>query len=265
MNEQKIIELFGYPSWSIPAEQQNGLMTVAVVLAIVAMLYAAWFSYRERSLYPVFLFIGAGAGVIYEPLGDVLTKVAYAPLEQVSLFTSFGRPTPLWMVPNYFFFFSVPVILLLQFVVRKDTSPKKWWLTYFGIVAFVTLFEQPGISNASWRYYDTHGAFSINTYPIWVGFVNAQSLYAIASGVYLLRHSVISERHSFLFVFLVPILFVGSHVSVAMPISSASFTTQNLVIVNAAAFLTILMACLSVWVGYKLVSICGHEKQGSYK
>lgn len=255
MNEQKILELFGYPSWSIPAEQQDGLLLVASILFVAAILYAAWFSYRERSLYPVFLFIGAGFGLIYEPLGDVLTKVAYAPLEQVSFFTSFGRPIPLWMVPNYFFFFSLPVILLLQFIVREDTSPRKWWLSYFGIVVFVTLFEQPGIANESWRYYGTHEAIAINTYPIWVGFVNAQSLFVIASGVYFLRRNVLAEKQSFLFVFLVPILFVGSHVAVSMPISSASFTTQNLVIVNAAALLTIFMACLSVWVSYRLVTL----------
>jgi hypothetical protein len=260
MDKHTILELFGYPSWSVPAAQQQSLLTVACVLAAFSLGYAIWFSWRERSAFPIFLFIGAGFSLIYEPMGDMLTKVAYPPVDQVSLFTSFGRPIPLWMLPNYVFFFCVPVLLLLQFVVRPGVTTRKWWLTYFGLVIFVTVFEQPGIANDSWRYYGTHEAWSINSYPFWVGFVNAQSLFAIAAGVHLLRHFVLPKGASVLLVFLVPILFVGSHVAVSMPVTSATFSTQNLVIINAAALLTVMMACLTVWIGYKLVSTHGTER-----
>jgi hypothetical protein len=254
MDQQKILDLFGYPSWSIPMEQQQSLLTVACVLALISLIYASWFAHRERSLFPIFVFIGAGFSVVYEPMGDLLTKVAYPPLDQISLFTSFGRPTPLWMLPNYVFFFCTPVLLLLQFVVRPGVTPLRWWLAYFGVVLFVTVFEQPGIANESWRYYGTHEAMSINSYPFWVGFVNAQSLFIIAAGVHLLRHFVLPKGGTFLLVLLVPILFVGSHVGVSMPVTSATFTTQNLLIVNAAAVLTAFMACLTVWISFKLVS-----------
>ena len=83
------------------------------------------------------------------------------------------------MLTNFFFFFSLPALLLEQYVVRPGTGPVKWWLTYAGIVLIGALFEQPGINADGWRYYGVQ-AFSVNTYPVWVVFANAAALFAIA-------------------------------------------------------------------------------------
>ena len=256
---------FNFPQWSVPVAQQQGLMRVAIVLAMASLLYALWLARRERDPYPLFVFLGAGFAVLYEPLGDVLTKVAYPPLDQISLMTSFGRPIPLWLAPNYLFFFCVPVLLLMQFVVRRDTSPRRWWLTYLGLVLFVGLFEQPGINAGSWRYYASNQAFSINTYPVWVAFVNAQSLFIIAVGVHLLRRTVIDARRSFMLIVLHPTLLVGSHVGASLAVVSALYTTENLVIINAAAVLSIATCVLNVWLGLKLVRESDHEHRIVYE
>lgn len=246
-------EMFGYPLWAVPAEQQNGLLLVASVLALVSLSYALWFSRREKSLYPIFVFLGAGCSVLYEPLGDLLTKVAYPPIEQQSLMTSFGRPIPLWMLPNYFFFFCTPILLLLQFVVRAQVSRATWWATYAGLVLFVALFEQPGIAAQSWKYYAENQAFSVNTYPVWVAFVNAQSLLLMAAGVCLLRR-VIAPRASVVVVFVVPMLLVASHVGVSLPIVSALYSTDNRLLTNAAALATIGMCLFNVWLAHRVVA-----------
>lgn len=244
---------FDYPEWSVAESQQLVLLWTACALAVLSLCYAAWFARRERDSYPLFILLGAACSVIYEPLGDILTKVVYPPLNQLSLMTSFGRPLPLWMLPNYAFFFCVPVLLLLQFVVRPDVTPRKWWIAYAGVVLAVALFEQPGINSDFWRYYAPNQAFSINSYPVWVGFANAQSLFIIAAGVALLRRSVLTPRLSFLLVLIVPMLFVGSHVGATMPVSWALYTTNDRLVVNTAAVLAMAMCVLSVWIALQLV------------
>lgn len=245
--------VFDYPLWAVPADQQHILLVIACVLAGLSFLYAVWMAVRCRDLFPIAIFLGAGLSVIYEPLGDILTKVAYPPLEQVSLMTSFGRPTPLWMLPNYFFFFCTPVLLLLQFVIRQDMTMRKYWIAYAIMAVFVAAFEQPGINGDLWRYYASNSAFSVNSYPVWVAFANSASLFVIATGVFLLRRSVIPPRLSFLFILLVPILFVGSHVGPTIPVAWAVYTTENPLVVNAAAVLAIGMCLLTVWIAGQLV------------
>jgi len=245
---------FAYPQWAISASQQAGLLKVAGVLAVLSALYAVWFARRERDPYPLFVFIGAGVSVLYEPLGDILTKVAYPPLNQLTLMTALGRPIPLWMLPNYLFFFCVPVLLLLQFVVKPGVSKLRWFLTYAGVTLFVAAFEQPGINSDAWRYYSETQAYSINTYPFWVAFANSQTLYMIAVGVALLRRNGISRQLSFLYIVLVPMLLVGAHVAPNIFVTAAIYSTRNPLIINAAAALSVACCILNVTIGYHLVS-----------
>ena len=243
MIDQSILSMFNFPRWGISSQQQSTLLHVAIALSVLSAAYALWLARRERDGYPVFVFLGAGLAVLYEPLGDILSKVAYPPLDQISLMISFGRPIPLWMLPNYFFFFCVPVLLLLQFVVRRGVSARRWFLTYCSLTLLVALFEQPGINADAWRYYGAHRAFAINSYPVWVAFVNAETLMMLAVGIHLLRRTIISARTSFLFVILVPILLVGSHVGPAIFVASAMYSGTSQAIINAAALLTI-SSCL---------------------
>jgi len=247
------MEIFAFPAWSIPVEQQMGLFKVTVVLAIIAAAYAVWRTAKTRHPYPIFVFLGAGFSILYEPLGDILTKVAYAPVDQVSIMTAFGRPTPLWMLPNYLFFFSLPALLLEQFVVRPDTTARKYWLTFVGVALFVAVFEQPGINGDIWRYYGTQ-AFSINTYPVWVAFANAASLFVIAATVALLRRTIITPRLAFLFVPIVPIVFIGTHVGGTLPIGAALYSTENQMVLDIAALLAMAICSMVVWLAYRLLT-----------
>lgn len=238
--------VFNYPSWSTPVDQQRSMLVVSSVLMAVALLYALWMARRERSLWPLFVFLGAGCSVFYEPLGDILTKVAYPPQDEMRLLVAFDRVLPLWMGPNYFFFFSIPVLLLLRYVVKPGVSPQRWWISYIALVVFVTAFEQPGIKSDAWRYYGENQALSWNTYPLWVGFVNAQSLFLMASGIHGFRRLFPRQWQSVLLILLMPTLLVASHVGISWPVASALYSTDNSLIVNLAALLTIAMCSISV-------------------
>lgn len=251
---QGTMDIFAFPAWSIPVEQQMGLFKVTVVLAVIAAIYALWRTMRVRHPYPLFVFLGAGFSILYEPLGDILTKVAYAPVDQVSIMTAFGRPTPLWMLPNYLFFFSLPALLLEQFVVKPGTTPRKYWLTFIGVALFVAVFEQPGINGDIWRYYGTQ-AFSINSYPVWVAFANAASLFVIAAAVAMLRRTIITPGLALLFVPIVPIVFIGTHVGGTLPIGAALYSTSNQMILDLAALLSMAICTMIVWLAYRLLAL----------
>lgn len=237
---------FDYPSWSTPLDQQRSMLTVACVLMAVAFVYALWMARKERSVWPVFVFLGAGCSIFYEPLGDILTMVAYPPQDEMRLFEAFGRVLPLWMGPNYFFFFSVPVLLLLRYVVKDGVSPQRWWTSYIAVVVFVTLFEQPGIKADAWRYYADNQAFSWNTYPLWVGFVNAMALFSMAAGVRGFRRLFPQEWQSALLILVMPTLLFGSHAGISWPVTSALYSTPDKTIVNLAALLTIIMCLVAI-------------------
>lgn len=235
-----------HPQWSTDPAQQFSLLMVASVLCLLCLAVAGWRAWTEKHPWPLFVFLGAGCALIYEPLGDVLSKVAYPSLDP-SVFTVFGRTIPVWMVPNYFFFMGLPVLLLLRYVVRPGVSAQRWWGTYAGLVLAVGLFEQPGIAASAWKYFDPIQAFSVNTYPIWVAFANAQALFVMSFGVRAFRSVAPGKTASAALVLIVPGLLAASHAGVSLPVSSAMYGTTNLAIINIAALVTIGACILAMW------------------
>lgn len=238
-----------HPQWSTDPAQQHQLLVVALILFALCFVVALLRARAERHPWPLFVFLGAGCALLYEPLGDVLSKVAYPPLDP-SVLTVFGRAIPLWMVPNYFFFMGLPTLLLLKYLVKPGMSAKSWWTTYAVLVVAVGLFEQPGIAASSWKYFDPVQAFSVNTYPIWVAFANAQALFVMACGVRAYRAVAPGKAASAGLILVVPSLLAASHAAVSLPVSSAMYGTRNLTIINLAALTTIGACLLAVWFCY---------------
>jgi hypothetical protein len=246
MNEQ-------FPLWAVPADKQHGLLVVASVLAVLSFAYAAYIARQERDPYPIFVFVGAGFAVLLEPVGDIFTQVVYPQLEQFSLFSAWGRQIPVWMAPNYLFFFCVPVLVILRKLARPAVSSRAWWLSYFGLAAAVMLFEMPGIAAASWKYYGTNGPVSFNSYPLWVAFNNAQSLFSAAVGVHVLRSIGFRGARSVFLVGFVPLVIAGAHIAASLPVATATHSNASLALVNIAAIVTIGLNILLVWAGLILV------------
>jgi hypothetical protein len=240
-----------FPLWSVPAEQQRELLIVASVLCVISLAYALYLARRERDPYPLFVFIGAAFAILLEPVGDIFTQVVYPHIDQVSLFTAWGRKLPLWMGPNYAFFFCVPVLLVMHYVLKPGLTVRKWWITYFLIVVGVTAFEQPGIAASSWKYYGQNGPLAINSYPVWVGFNNAQCLLSTAVAIHLFRQIGIRGKQSVLLIFLVPLVIAATHIAASLPVATATRSSENRMLIEAAALLTIFLNCLMVWVGWK--------------
>ncbi|HKT73850.1 MAG TPA: hypothetical protein VJQ47_13245 [Steroidobacteraceae bacterium] len=247
---------FEYPYWSTPLAQQTSLVHIAVVLAILSLTAAIWLSYRDRSLWRLYVFIGSGLCVLYEPLGDVLTAVAYPPGDgEMRLFATYGRTIPLWMLPNYFFFISAPLFLITRYLIVRFVSARTWILTFLGIALFMALFEQPGIKSDAWRYYASNGPFAWNTYPVWVAFANAQSALVVATAVYLLRQFILRGWLQIGIIFLLPMIFAASHVSVSLIESAAQYSNAPPLAVNAAAVIAIAASFSNGMICWKVLQL----------
>jgi hypothetical protein len=242
-----------FPLWSVPASQQSGLLVVAAVLAACSLIYALRRSFCERDLYPLYVFLGAGCAVLLEPIGDIFTQVVYPQVDQISAFSAWGREIPLWMIPNYLFFFCIPVLLLMRFLIRPGMRSRTWWLTYFSLAAFVAVFEMPGINARSWKYYGDPQLLNVNTYPVWVGFNNAQCLVSTAVAVYLLRRTIIHGTRSILLIALVPLIIAATHIAPSLPVATATHSTASSLWMNVAAVVTIALNVMMVWVGLMLI------------
>jgi len=249
-----------FPIWEISAEQQRGLLIVACVLAVLSLAYASYAARKERDPFPLFVFLGAGFAVLLEPVGDIFTQVVYPQLHQVTLFSAWGRLMPIWMGPNYLFFFCVPVLWILRNLAIAEVSTRKWWLSYFVLVVAVAAFEMPGIAALSWKYYGEIRPLTINSYPLWVGFNNAQCLFSTAVGVRLLRSVGVRGRLSVSMVALVPLIIAGTHIAPSVPIATATHSGDGSAIVQGAAAVTIALNILMVWVGLRVVRATGHMR-----
>jgi hypothetical protein len=226
---------------------------VATILAVLSAIYAIHVAQREADAYPLFIFLGAGLAIALEPVGDIFTQVVYPHLEQVSLFSAWGRSMPLWMLPNYLFFFCAPVLWLMRNTIRRDVSATKWWGTYVTLTVLVAAFEMPGINASSWKYYGVVRPWTINTYPIWVAFNNAQCLLSTATAVHLLRRAGVGGTRAYWYIALVPLVIAGSHIAPSLPVATATHSGAGITVVNAAALLTIALNIFLVRVGLLLV------------
>jgi len=160
---------------------------------------------------------------------------------------------PLWLIPNYLFLFSMPVLLMIRYLVRPDVSSRAWWVTYLLLALFVGAMELPGIHASSWRYYADPGLLNFQTYPLWVAFNNAECLLSTAVFIYLLHNTVIGKSRAALFFILTPIIVCASHIAPSIPIATAAHSGADPALLNLAAAMTVGLDFFLVWLGLVLI------------
>jgi hypothetical protein len=141
---------------------------VAVFVLVVVVLFA-WF--RTRSLiYPVVVISGAIAA-LNEPIADVLGLVWHRGPGQWNVFTTFGRPIPLWAVFAYPLYFGGGTCLVLL-VLRHGVTRRGLWTGFLGVCAIDVLLEIPILHSNLYVYYG-YQPFKVFGLPlIWL-FINA--------------------------------------------------------------------------------------------
>jgi hypothetical protein len=229
----------------MPQTTQTVLIVAMAVMACVSIGYALFESRRRRDLVLVFLVVGCGLAVFYEPLGDALVRVFYTERGQHTWITSFGRHIPMFIGLLYFWYMPVGAYALLRS--RRVTS-RAWWLGWAGFLTFAIVFEMAvlSIGGTAWIYHGTQ-AFKVAHVPVLTPFTYISFVVAIGAGVTLMARRL-PRSQQWLIVPAVPMLMLAGHAATSLPLAVAlASNTHSTFVVGLGA---IGSACFAVGLSY---------------
>lgn len=236
------------PLLAIPPEWDIALNIVMGVLILASLYYAMRMVKKEGRLNPLYLLIGGGFGVFFEPAGDLMAHVTFH-AEQINAVGSYGFHVPLWMVGAYIISTGVPIIWLLD-MVRSGMTMKKWMMTFLLCIPAAIVFELPLIFMGAIEYYGPQ-PFSIFGYPVWMAFANTAGLFFVPTAIFyfLTEKGVIDKSNAFLLIPLTPMIVAGSHVAGAFPHGyGMNSGNPDLLMINVFSLLAIAGCTFLTWI-----------------
>lgn len=240
----------------MPALPQSALIALNSAIALLALWFLGAEVRRRRDWIPVYVLLGAGPAVFYEPLGDMLVSVLYPIRGQIGWIDTFGRQIPLFIGVLYFWYMSVPAVFFLR-AVERGLNTRKLWLMYWAVFGFALGYELVGVNLGAWIYYGPQ-AFVLFGVPVWAPFTYTGFVVAQCVGVQLIVSTFRSDRH-WLIVAAVPLLLAGGHCALALPAASAMWSTDNGIWIWSGAALTIALSIALVWAAGLIYCGDAHE------
>jgi hypothetical protein len=247
------------PTWGLSYTELYLALGFAAVFALAAIAYLGMAAVRERSPLPLFMLVGAGLCVFYEPFNNVLGLFTYPEQpHQAPWVTILGRAMPLYIGLVFVFYFSLPVYLLVRAMERGMTS-RQWWTVYLGTAAGAALFEWTPLHRRWFTYYGSAQPLQFGGFPpAWWWFVDALSVFGVAVMIVLLRrHGVLTDRTAVLVVPLIPVTLFAVHGSAAMPAFAAMSSTTNIAVTTVCSLGSIGLALLSIHIYQAVVGTTG--------
>jgi len=237
----------------MPAAAQVGLTIATGCIAVAVFAYAVVDSRRRRDLIPVYLVLGSGLAVFYEPLGDLLAKVYYPERGQWTWITTFGHGIPMFIGLLYFWYMSLGALWLLRKSAVGVTA-KQWWTAWGGYLVFAIALEMvaakglSSVTGAPWIYYG-HQAFMIANVPFFTPFTYGPSIdTGVALGMLLVMR-FLPRRQYWLLLPLVPMTMLAGHLMTAWPSVVTMQSTDNTLLHHLGALGTGAFAVLLSYLG----------------
>jgi hypothetical protein len=219
-------------------------------LALLTFIHAARESRRRNDLLPIFLVIGAGLSVFYEPLGDHLVHVYYPEKNQLTWITNYGLDIPVFIGLLYFWYMPFAAFVMLR-KRRTGFTVERFWTEWTAKTVFFVGFEIVvlALCGTTWIYYDPQ-PFKVANVPLLTPVTYAA--FALAIGVVAcMIERFVPKRLYWVAVPLVPATMMTSHVLASMPLSSTLWTTTNTTVLTAGAvmsgILSVGFAALVCW------------------
>jgi hypothetical protein len=233
----------------MPPTTQSVLIVAMAVLAVLSIGYAIRESQRRGDLVLVFLVIGAGLAVFYEPVGDALVRVFYTERGQTTWIHAFGRDIPAFIGLLYFWYMPVGAYVLLR-TAERGISAKVWWTRWGGFLSFAIVFEMLVLSagGTTWIYHGTQ-AFKVLHVPVLTPFTYVSFVVTIGVGVAAMARFLPRSRQ-WLIVPAVPMLMVAGHAATSLPLAVALHSgTHSSSLVALGAIGSACFAVVVSWVG----------------
>lgn len=247
--------MLGDPTVPVRALMPQGTQTVLIVamtaMALLSIGYAIRESRRRRDLVAVFLVIGCGLAVFYEPLGDALVRVYYTEVGQETWIHAFGRDIPAFIGILYLWYMPAGAYVLMR-LCERGVGARLWWTRWAGFLAFAIVFEMLilTIGGTPWIYHGTQ-AFVVAGVPVLTPFTYVSFDVTIGVGVAALAR-FLPRRHQWLIVPAVPMLMVAGHAMTSLPLAVvlATGTTSTTAVaagaIGSAVFAVVLSYAASL-------------------
>ena len=121
-------------------DAQIGLCIAWGVCALGSALFCINHSLRNKSWLAVNILIGSGFAMFAESLIIQDMHCWYPAINQISVYTSFGHPVPLFACFAYLFYFA-PGILVMMKKYEQGITQRQFWTFWLGCVVFTVFYE----------------------------------------------------------------------------------------------------------------------------
>ena len=237
----------------MPGGAQTVLTIATGLIAVAVLYYAITLSRRRGDLLAVYIFIGSGLAVFYEPLGDMLAQVYYPERGQWTWITAFGHGIPVFIGLLYFWYMSLGALWLLG-KSRTGVSAKQWWTSWTGYLLFAVVLEMAAAkglasdTGAPWVYYGDQ-PFMILDVPFFTPWTYGPSIdTAVAVGA-ITAARLLPRGRQWLVLPMVPLFMLAGHLMSAFPSVLALHSTDNVVLSHLGALGTAAAALLISYLG----------------
>jgi hypothetical protein len=201
------------------------MQTVATVVlwgGTLALLgYAVLLARKERSALPVLIVVAVATGSIIEPIYDITYHLYWLGADanghgpQWTLFTAFGLPQPVWVMPAYVVVFALPAVLLYRGFARGVSMRRVF--SWAALLAFTTaLFETIANNVHLYTYYDA-APTRLLKYPLWIAFMEAAQITGYALLCAILAKRATSPWHCLALFVVFPANFVFETIGAGFP------------------------------------------------
>jgi hypothetical protein len=175
----------------------HAMQTVATILlwgATLALLaYAVHLARQERSPLPVLIVVAVATGSVIEPIYDITYHLYWLGADagghgpQWTLFTAFGLPQPVWVMPAYVVVFALPAVLLYRGFARGASMRRIF--SWAALTAFTTALFETVANNVDLYTYYGQAPVRLLRYPLWIAFTEAAQItgYAVLCAIFANR------------------------------------------------------------------------------
>ncbi len=217
--------------------------TAALLIPMVVLVaYALRIWVKDRDSAPFALLLGGAICVVWEPIVDVLGRCWYPAFGQVHLFTTFGRPIPLYVIFGYTWFMGG--LSIVAYSVIQAKGMKALWHLYPILILIEAPFELLAVHTHVYVYYG-HQPLSLDSWPIWWGFVNTSVPITTAALLTCFRSNLKGWR-GLLVIAMVPMIDGAANAATGWPVWTVLHASVPDVERQCAGVLTCLLGLLVV-------------------
>lgn len=232
-------------------ELNTVMQTAATIIlwggTLVLLAYAARMAKQERSWFPIILVVAVATGSIIEPIYDITYHLHWLDDgEQWTLFTSFGLPQPVWVMPAYVMVFGLPALLLYRTLARGTSMKTIFMLA--GLTSFTTAaFEITAINTDLYTYYG-ESPWRVFDYPLFIGFMEGSQITGFAVLATCLAMTMKKQSHALALFALFPANFAFDTIGAGFPtLILQNSTNPNGFLLFLSAFVSVALTATCLW------------------